>query len=96
MSEFKIVSGEPTTYETKGGSGNPVFRKFCGTCSSTMWTETASHPDIVVIKTGIMDGGGLAQFTPSTETFTSRKPGWLKEVEGATQFKESYPVQPQQ
>ncbi|KAF2104994.1 hypothetical protein NA57DRAFT_71189 [Rhizodiscina lignyota] len=95
-SAFKIVSGEPTTYKVTGGSGNPALRQFCGTCSSTMWTETSMRPDIIVIKVGVMDDGGLAKFTPGIETFTSRKPGWVKEVEGATQFEESFPIQPQQ
>jgi len=91
-SGFKIISGEPTTYEVQGGSGNLALRKFCGICSSTMWTETASHPDLIVIKAGIIDDGGLKKFTPGSESFTSRKPGWVKDVEGASQFKESYPV----
>jgi hypothetical protein len=94
-SAFKIVSGEPTTYEVMGGSGHPAFRKFCGTCSSTILTESARRTDLVVIKAGIMDDGGLAKFTPTSESFTSRKPGWLKEVDGAMQFEESFPDQPQ-
>jgi hypothetical protein len=95
-SGFKIVSGEPTTYETKGGSGNLALRKFCGICSSTMWTETATLPDLIIIKAGIMDDGGLAKFTPGSESFTSRKPGWVKDVEGAMQFQEKFPVQQQE
>jgi hypothetical protein len=78
----------------KGGSGNPVQRKFCGVCSSTTWTEGVMFPDIVVVKAGIMDDGAIAKFTPGSESFTSRKPAWLKEVEGAMQFKESYPAPP--
>jgi hypothetical protein len=87
---FKILSGEATTFEVQGGSGNPAFRKFCGTCSSTMWTESSMLPDHVVIKAGIMDDGVMTKFSPSTESFTSRKPGWLKEVDDATQFMEAY------
>jgi hypothetical protein len=55
-----------------------------------MWTETPVRPDLIIIKAGIIDDGGLAKFTPSSESFTCRKPGWVKEVEGATQFKEAY------
>ena len=61
-----------------------------------MWTESALRPDLVIVKAGIMDDGLLGKFTPGSESFTSRKPGWVKEVEGAMQFQESYPVQPQQ
>lgn len=89
-SGFKIISGEPTTYEVKGGSGNTAFRKFCGICSSTMWTEGTIAPDLIIIKAGVMDNGGLAKFTPGAESFTSRKPGWVKNVDGAVQFEESF------
>jgi hypothetical protein len=54
-----------------------------------MWTETTTLSQIVVIKAGIIDDGGLAKFSPVAETFTSRKPGWLKEVDCATQFEEA-------
>jgi hypothetical protein len=57
-----------------------------------MWTETGMMPDIVVIKAGIIDDGALTKFTPGSESFTCRKPDWVKEVEGARQFEESYPV----
>jgi len=95
-SGFKIVSGEPATWEVMGGSGHTALRKFCGTCSTIMWTETARRPEIIVIKAGCMDDGGLAKFTPGGEMFTSRKPNWVKEVEGAKQFEEAIPVQAQQ
>jgi hypothetical protein len=89
-SGFKIISGDPTTYEVKGDSGNLSLRKFCGTCSSTMWTESESFPSIIVVKAGIMDDGAIMKFAPGTESFTSRKPGWIHNVDGATQFAEAY------
>jgi hypothetical protein len=61
-----------------------------------MWTESAKYPSIVVIKAGIIDDGALALFTPGSESFTCRKPGWVKEVEGARQFEEAFTVQSQQ
>lgn len=73
-----------------GGSGNPVQRKFCGTCSCVMWTEAATFPDIVVIKAGIMDDGAIGSVVPNTEGYTSRKPSWIGQVEGAKQFHEAY------
>jgi hypothetical protein len=38
-----------------------------------------------------MDDGRLAKFTPQSESFTSRKPDWVKEVEDAMQFEHAYP-----
>lgn len=89
-SGFKLVSGEPTTFEVKGN--NKSLRNFCGTCGSTMWNEATKLPDCVVIKAGVIDDGELAKLTPSSESFTCRRPGWVKGVEGARQFEESFPV----
>lgn len=89
-SAFKILSGEPKVYEFTGGSGNKAYRKFCETCSSMMWTESSMRSDLVIIKAGIIDDGGLAKFAPVSESFTCRRPGWVEKVEGATQFEEAY------
>ncbi|OAL46959.1 hypothetical protein IQ07DRAFT_517040 [Pyrenochaeta sp. DS3sAY3a] len=87
---FTLVSGTPSSWDNVGGSGNPVTRKFCGTCSCAMWTEAASFPGIVVVKAGVMDGGVLGSVVPGTEAWTCRRPGWVGEVQGATQFCEGY------
>ena len=78
-------------YEAQGGSGGQVLVNFCGSCSCTMWTATPSRPDLVVVKVGILDGDALDKLAPKVETFTARKPSWLKSVDGAVQFEMGYP-----
>ncbi|KFY84800.1 hypothetical protein V500_08977 [Pseudogymnoascus sp. VKM F-4518 (FW-2643)] len=95
-SAFTIISGEPKVYEAEGGSGNPAFVNFCGNCGSTMWTLTPLRPDIVVIKVGILDGDALEKLGPKLETFTSRKPSWMKSVDGAAQFENGFVAPPSQ
>ena len=53
------------------------------------------RPDVVIIKTGIVDDGGLEKFTPVTETFLSRKPAWVKTLDGTKQFQEAFPFHSQ-
>jgi hypothetical protein len=89
-SNFKLVSGGLATYEQTGGSGRPAFVDFCGKCSSTICTTTTIMPDIIVIKVGILDGDACERIVPKAETFTSRKPFWLKSVDGTAQFAETY------
>lgn len=91
-SNFDIVSGEPKVYEVTGGSGNPAYAHFCGNCSSTMWTLSPLGPNMVVVKVGVLDGDGLEKLAPKAEVFTSRKPGWVKCVDGAIQFDYAFPV----
>jgi hypothetical protein len=85
-SAFSVISGEPQVYEAQGGSGTPVFVNFCGSCSSTMWTTPSTRPDMVVVKVGILDGDALDKLAPKVETFTARRPSWMKSADGAVQF----------
>ena len=93
-SAFSVISGEPKVYEGQGGSEDLVLVNFCGNCSSTMWTATPSRPDIIVIKVGILDGDVLEKLTPKMEMFTTRKPSWVKSVDGAIQFENEYSAPP--
>lgn len=79
-------------YEIKGGSGNPAFVHFCGNCGSTMWTKSPLGPNMIVVKVGVLDGDVLDKLAPKAEVFTSRKPSWVKSVDGAGQFEESFPM----
>jgi hypothetical protein len=90
-STFRLVAGEPAAWEMKGGSGKSVVRKFCSTCSSTMWTEAEGFEGKVV-KAGVLDDGALGKFKPGAEAFTDRKPAWLEGelVGGAKQFCEAW------
>jgi len=55
-----------------------------------MWTESEAFPEIIVVKAGVIDDAAFGKFTPSVESFTSRKLGWQKEVEGAKQFVDAF------
>jgi hypothetical protein len=51
------VSGELTTYQGQGSSGQAVYRKFCGRCGSPVVTDTpeAEAQGIIFIKAGTLD-----------------------------------------
>ncbi|KAK2764355.1 hypothetical protein FQN54_009048 [Arachnomyces sp. PD_36] len=90
QSAFTLVSGETHVYEAEGGSGNPVFANSCGNCCTTLWTKTPLRPEIIIIKTGILDGDAPEKLAPKFETFTSRKPSWVKSVDGAGQIENGF------
>ena len=51
----------------------------------------------VAIKAGILDDDdALEKLAPKAEMFTSRKPGWVKSVDGAGQFEEGFQAPPSQ
>lgn len=55
-----------------------------------MWTESASFGGVVIVKAGVMDNNALVALPPASETFTSRKPGWVKQLDNAVQFTEAF------
>lgn len=61
-----------------------------------MWTLTPLRTDIVVVKVGVLDGNVLEKLVLKVETFTSRKPSWMKSVDGAAQFENGFLRSPSQ
>jgi hypothetical protein len=49
---------------------------------------------MLVVKVGVLDGDALERLGPKVETFTARRPGWMKNVDGAQQFEMSYGAPP--
>jgi len=71
------LTGELTTYEDRGASGDVVHRKFCGRCGSPVVTETpsATAQDMIFIKAGTLDDrSGLA---PSVHYWTNSAQDWF-------------------
>ncbi|KAF2667149.1 hypothetical protein BT63DRAFT_458111 [Microthyrium microscopicum] len=85
-SAFTIVAGEPKVYETPGGSGNVTSISFCGNCGCTMWSESPTLADLIIVKIGVLDGDAMEKLKPRGELFTKRRPGWLGDVDGAVQM----------
>ena len=50
-----IESGSPKSFETTGTSGQPVVRKFCGTCGSPILTDVKSIEGLLFLKGGTLD-----------------------------------------
>ncbi|RSH84054.1 hypothetical protein EHS25_005299 [Saitozyma podzolica] len=71
-SELK-VTGQPKMYQTEGLSGGEVYRYFCGTCGSGIYTGLeAGSPAFV--KAGLFDIGDIPK--PSVELFCRNLAAW--------------------
>lgn len=77
------LTGDLTTYQDKGASGQPVYRKFCGRCGSPVITDTpaAEAQDIIFIKAGTLDE--TADLTPTLHYWTQSAQGWFAFPDGA-------------
>lgn len=80
------VTGELTTYEDFGLSGDPVYRKFCGKCGSPVITETPATTEQgkIFVKAGSLDDhSGLA---PSLHFWTKSAQDWFVFPEAGTRL----------
>lgn len=85
--DFVITAGKPIVYHKVADSGNTVSNFLCGTCGSTLWRETESAKENVIIKAGTLDDAGSRMSTegPCLEIFTRSRVAWIRPVEGAEQ-----------
>jgi hypothetical protein len=71
------VTGELTTYNDHGETGNDVLRRFCGRCGSPVITDTpaAAEQGIIFIKAGTLDEA--SDLAPSVHYWTCSAQGWV-------------------
>lgn len=70
-----VVSGELTTYDDHGDSGNVVHRHFCGICGSPVKTSLPSQPGMTYIKAGTLDD--TSALDPQVHFWTDSKQHWV-------------------
>jgi hypothetical protein len=78
------IEGTLTTYEDDSASGNPVYRKFCGTCGSPVFTQTpgGDAQGMMFIKAGTLDES--KDLVPTVHFWTSSAQDWVTHPDGGT------------
>jgi hypothetical protein len=76
--------GETMVYVDKGDSGQPLYRHFCGTCGSPVFTKTAMAPGKVVVRAGTLDS--MEGLQPTSEIYTDHAVKWLAPITGTARF----------
>ena len=67
------VSGETTTFEYTGGSGNPVHHVFCPVCGSPVYGGPPGY-EFSMIRAGSLDDSGI--FKPSMVVYSESAAHW--------------------
>ena len=57
------MEGESKTFTQPGGSGQPVKRRFCPECGSTVTLDAAVLPNMVLITSGTLDNSSFVKPT---------------------------------
>lgn len=81
--------GKTSIFEDKGSSGLPVFRHFCSTCGSPLFSDVVAMPQIVWLKAGTLDDTSWVK--PTVDIWCRSAQNWVTYPEGTTQFAETPP-----
>jgi len=70
------VTGDLSTYEDHSNAGDQVFRKFCGTCGSPIFSKLTSNPGLIALKVGSLND--TSSVIPSSQVWCDSGQDWLK------------------
>ena len=80
----------PAVYEDRDSGGLPVFRHFCGRCSSPPFPDVVATPQLDWLKAGTLDDTSWLQ--PVATIWCSSAPSWVVYPEGVARFPECPPA----
>lgn len=78
------VSGTMKTFTETGGSGQPVYRRFCPDCGSPLVVEVAVMPDKTLIAAGTLDDTSFVR--PTMNLFCEAAQSWVPLTENTPNY----------
>jgi len=72
------LQGTLKTFDDRGDSGNPVYRRFCPECGSPILSETvtAAASNLAIIKAGTLDDASWLK--PTLEIYCDSAQPWVE------------------
>jgi hypothetical protein len=87
---LKFTSGETSVYQDKGDSGMPVYRHFCSSCGSPIYSDAAAVPQLDFLKSGSLDD--VSWVKPSLSIWCESSLGWVVDPSNIARFPQSPPA----
>ena len=69
---FQITQGTPKRYAATANSGRTLYRYFCGDCGSPIYSQRATDPETVVVRSGTFDNVEGMNITANIWTRSAR------------------------
>ena len=69
------IEGDVKTYEDTGDSGASVYRQFCDTCGSPVFTRLEKSDGLMFIKAGTLDDTSILK--PQFHCYAKSKQDWV-------------------
>ena len=85
------IEGATKTFAKPGDSGEPITRRFCAECGSSISEEAFTRPGLVLINGGTLDDP--TPVTPTLEIYCGRELPWARLDCGADRFDAAPPSQ---
>jgi hypothetical protein len=70
------LHGAVKTYNSVADSGRLISRSFCPHCGSSLYEESASHPDCMIVNAGTLDLP--TSLSPSIELYAEKALPWIQ------------------
>lgn len=81
------ITGDLTTYQDTGESGDPVFRRFCPTCGSPILSDVPRQQGIHFLKAGTLDD--VSRLDPKIHFWTVSAQPWVCFAQDAVRFEKT-------
>jgi hypothetical protein len=78
------IQGSPKSYASRGDSGKEVISRFCPNCGSTILSEPALMPGMIILRAGTLDD--TSWLKPTMEIYCDSAQPWVQLGGGLKSF----------
>jgi len=68
------ISGQVSEFARTADSGNKIRQRFCPTCGSPLFANSAARPEVTAVRAGTLDD--LSSVQPTMNIWSSSAPPW--------------------
>lgn len=87
---LQVTSGTTTVFRDTGTSGQPVYRHFCSSCGSPIYSDVVATPQLDWLKAGTLDDTSWVK--PAANIWCESAQNWVAYSEGMPRFPQNPPA----
>lgn len=87
---LQFIAGRAAIYQDTGSSGMPVYRHFCSSCGSPIFSDVVATPALDWLKAGTLDDTSWVK--PSAAIWCESAQSWVAYPAGVATFAQNPPA----
>lgn len=87
---LRLTAGRTTVFQTERRSGQPVYRHFCSSCGSPIYSDVVATPQLDWLKAGTLDDTSWVK--PDVNIWGDSAQSWVVHREGMPLFAQNPPL----